>query len=141
MSAEKETSGAVWRIVVPPPTRSQPNGHPADGMTMHVPIGDGMTMDILDPRSFDDGGLEWVLRYGNVQAVRYTAATILANYDYLLSDDITTKDAIRRLRILRAYRRAASTTPSQESANPSPPHAEQLPGPYRAPTPTTTTPE
>lgn len=92
---------------VPAPTVSLPNGHAADGKTIHVPVGDGATHDILDPRSFDDGGLEWIMRYGNPESVRHTVASILASYDYLLCGDITTKDAISRLRKLRAMRAAA----------------------------------
>lgn len=128
--AEKETGGAVE---LPPPTHSMPNGHPADGMTMHVPLGDDMTMDIIDPRSFANGGLEWVCRYGNVQTVRYTAASILANYDYLLCDDITTGEAIRRLRILRAYRRAATQASEERPA----PASSSTPSVPNAPVPDT----
>lgn len=94
-------------VNVPPPTRSMPNGHPADGMTIHVPVGDGAVMEIIDPRSFEDGGPEWTMRYGNALAIRYTVATLLASYDYLLCHDITMQEATRRLRILRSYRRAA----------------------------------
>ena len=92
----------------PARTKSQPNGHPADGMTIHVPVENGeAVMDIADPRSFEDGGLEWVMRYGDVESIRYTVASLLSSYDYLLSGEITMKEATRRLRVMRQYRRAA----------------------------------
>lgn len=94
---------------LPPPTRSHPNGHPADGMVIHVDVGDGAQMDIIDPRSFENGGLEWVLRYGNAESVRYTAAMVLSGYDYLLSDDLTMKEATARLRRARFVRKLAVT--------------------------------
>lgn len=94
----------------PARTKSQPNGHPADGMTIHVPVqvdGETVTMDILDPRSFSDGGLEWIMRYGNAESVRYTVATVLSSYDYLLSGEITMTEAIHRLRTMRQMRALA----------------------------------
>lgn len=88
----------------PARTVSKPNGHPADGMTVHVPVGDGAVQFIVDPRSFEDGGPEWVMRYGNPESIRYTVAALLGDYDYLLSGNITTAEAVRRLRIMRQYR-------------------------------------
>lgn len=97
----------------PARTVSKPNGHPADGMTIHVPVeGGNATMDIVDPRSFMDGGPEWVMRYGNPESIRYTAASLLSSYDYLLCGEITMAEAIRRLRAMRQYRRAALQEPS-----------------------------
>jgi hypothetical protein len=93
----------------PARTVSKPNGHPADGMTVHVPVGDGATHEIVDPRSFDDGGPEWTMRYGNSEAIRFTVAALLSSYDYLLSSEITATEAIRRLRIMRQYRAACLT--------------------------------
>lgn len=81
------------------------NPHPADGMTQHVDCGDGAVMDIIDPRSFEDGGPEWVMRYGNPKAIRYTVASLLSSYDYLLSDEINLTEAVRRLRLMREARR------------------------------------
>ena len=94
--------------------KSLPNGHPADGMTAQVALGDGAVATIIDPQSFKNGGPEWVCRYGNVESIRYTIASLLESYDYLLSDNINTTEAIRRLRILRAGRallRAEGETP------------------------------
>lgn len=79
--------------------------HPADGMTIRVDCGDCAVMEIADPRSFDDGGLEWVMRYGDPESIRYTVASVLSSYDYLLSDEINMAEATRRLRLLRAARR------------------------------------
>jgi hypothetical protein len=88
-------------------TGPTPNGgHPADGMTATVWLGDGAVATIVNPQSFENVGVEWVLRYGNPEAVKYTAASLIESYDYLLSDEITTKEAERRLRVLRASRTA-----------------------------------
>lgn len=80
------------------------NPHPADGMTQHVDCGDGAIMDIADPRSFEDGGPEWVMRYGNPESIRYAVASLLSSYDYLLSSEISATEATRRLRLLRRAR-------------------------------------
>jgi len=90
---------------VRPKTFSHPNGHPSDGMTTHVDCGDGAVMTIIDPRSFEDGGPEWVMRYGNPESIRYTVASLLSSYDYLCSGHITMADATRRLRLMRQARR------------------------------------
>lgn len=81
------------------------NPHSFDGMSQHVECGDGAVMDIIDPRSFESGGPEWVMRYGNPDSIRYGVAMLLASYDYLLSGEITTAEAIRRLRLMRRARR------------------------------------
>lgn len=80
--------------------------HAADGMTAHVDVGDGAVMEIINPQSFRDGGPEWVMRYGNPLAIRYSVAGLLDSYDYLLSANISTTEAIRRLRLMRAARAA-----------------------------------
>ena len=79
-------------------------GHPADGMTAHVDCGDGATMTIINPQSFEDGGPEWVMRYGNPEGIRFSVASLLSSYDYLLSGNITMKEATARLRLLRKAR-------------------------------------
>lgn len=79
--------------------------HPADGMTQHVDCGDGAVMEIIDPRSFSDGGPEYVMRYGSPNSIRYAVASLLSSYDYLLSGEINFGEATRRLRLLRAARR------------------------------------
>lgn len=78
---------------------------PADGMTSPVQCGNDAIMDIIDPRSFEHGGPEWVMRYGNPESIRYTVASLLESYDYLLSDNINMAEATRRLRLMRAARR------------------------------------
>lgn len=75
-------------------------------LTAEINCGDGAFMTIVDPRSFEDGGIGWKLRYGNPDDVRYTAASLIDSYDYLLSGEITMREAIRRLRLLRARRQA-----------------------------------
>ncbi|KKL06391.1 hypothetical protein LCGC14_2596470 [marine sediment metagenome] len=80
--------------------------HPADGMTGEVELGDGAWGTIINPQSFADGGAEWVMRYGDPASIRYTVASLLGSYDYLLSDNINMKEATRRLRLMRAARKA-----------------------------------
>lgn len=92
----------------PWPKRSGKDGHPADGMTLEVHVGDGAYMSLVDPRSFEDGGIEWNLRYGNVEDIRFSAASIVSSFDYLLCGEITTTEAIRRLRIMREIRARAA---------------------------------
>ena len=91
---------------VRPHQKSMPNGHPADGMTASVSFGGGAVGTIIDPRSFADGGPEWVCRYGDIESIRYTVASLLESYDYLLSSEISQAEAIRRLRMMRAGRSA-----------------------------------
>lgn len=74
-------------------------------MTKHVCVCPGASMPILNPQH--EHGLEWQLRYRDPVQVRYVAASVVSSYEYLLSGNITTKEAIRRLRILRgAYKEA-----------------------------------
>ncbi|MDI6026771.1 hypothetical protein QBK99_11270 [Corticibacterium sp. UT-5YL-CI-8] len=61
-------------------------------------------MTIINPQSFADGGPEWVMRYGAPESIRYTVASLLGSYDYLLSSAITMKEATERLRLLRQVR-------------------------------------
>lgn len=79
--------------------------HPADGMTAQIQLGDGAVATIINPQSFAEGGPERVMRYGNPMGIRYTVASLLESYDGLLSGDITTTDAIARLRIMRNARK------------------------------------
>ncbi len=60
-----------------------------------IPVGDGAVM------TAPTIGLEWQLRYGDAVKVRYCAAAVVESFEYLLSQNITTKEAIRRLRIMR----------------------------------------
>jgi len=78
---------------------------PVGPLMAQVKLGDGAAMSILNPRSFEDGGLEWQLRYGDVERARYLAASIVSDYDALTSDAMTLTEATRRLRILRLARR------------------------------------
>lgn len=92
------TEVSVRRSVSKPP-------HPADGLTAHVELGDGAVSRILDPLSFEDGGMVWRLTYGNAEPIKYVAASVIESYDYLLSGAINMQEATRRLRLLRAARR------------------------------------
>lgn len=87
-------------------TTGTPGGHPADGMTAEVNLGDGAFSSIINPQSFANGGPEWVMRYGNAEGIRYSVAGLLESYDYLLANGISTTEAIRRLRLLRNARAA-----------------------------------
>lgn len=77
--------------------------------TKQVDVGDGAVMTIVDPCS--DPHIECMLRYAsdlNVpSAGRFSAASLVESYDYLLSDHITMKEATSRLRLMRAARCAA----------------------------------
>lgn len=100
-----------------------PGGHPADGMTATVSMGDGAFSSIINPQSFEDGGPEWVMRYGNPESIRYSVASLLDSYDYLLSDHLTMGEATRRLRLLRAARKAlisSGQTLADATPNPHP---------------------
>ena len=79
----------------------------APRLTVSVEVGDGAVMEIADPAAFADGGPEWIMRYGNPEAIRLQVAELLASYDYLLSDEITMKEATRRLGLMRYARRKA----------------------------------
>ena len=88
---------------------SEKHPHPADGMTLQVQVEtpeDPAWMTIINPRSFKDGGPEWVMRYGNPESIRYSVASLLASYDYLLSGNINMKKATARLRLMRKARTA-----------------------------------
>lgn len=69
-----------------------------------VPMGDGAVMFISNPAA--DPHLNWSLRYVETQK-NLSAATVLDSYDYLLSENIDLKEAIRRLRIMRRAQRDA----------------------------------
>jgi hypothetical protein len=71
-----------------------------------VLCGDGARMLIVGPRAAGDEGAEWLMRYGNVEPIRLTVAELIASYDHLCSDEITMAEAIRRLRLMRAARKA-----------------------------------
>jgi len=81
-------------------------GHPADGMTATISMGGGAYSTIINPQSFVDGGPEWVMRYGDPESIRYTVASLLETFNYLLSDAISMKEATDRLRIMRQVRAA-----------------------------------
>jgi hypothetical protein len=81
-------------------------------ITKIVDCGDRAIMMIIDPDSFKDGGVEWIMRYANTERlldVRYIVASLLGSYDYLLSDCITQKEAMRRLKLMRKARNTKST--------------------------------
>ena len=97
----RDAPAGHYRIV-----RNTPGGHPGDGMTAIVSMGDGAVTSIINPQSFENGGPEWTMRYGNPMAIRYVVAGLLESYDYLLSGNINLKEATRRLRLLRGARSA-----------------------------------
>ena len=80
--------------------------HPAEGMVARLDVGDGAVMSFINPQSFEDGGPEWVMRYGEPGSIRYSVASLLESYDYLLCGEISTAEAIRRLRLMRNARTA-----------------------------------
>lgn len=85
------------------------------GSILSVDVGGGAVHTIVDPRSFPAGGIEYCLRYGEPSlSAQLVAASLISSFDYLLSDNISTKEAIRRLRILRAERKATTTGATHE---------------------------
>lgn len=84
--------------------RGMNGNHPSDGMTADVVVGDGAAMTIPVPDH--DPGAAWVARYDNIEAIRFTLAALLESYDFLLSDSIGAMEAERRLRLMRAVRKA-----------------------------------
>lgn len=124
MAGTKHTAKLVSSHCNPPSeigdvrvTGNTPGGHPADGMTAEVNVGDGAFTSIINPQSFANGGPEWVMRYGNPESLRYSVASLLASYDYLLCDDISTTEAIHRLRLLRSARTALSKAKAEGSSH------------------------
>lgn len=69
------------------------------GPTILVPTGGNGVMTVSLPGA--DPHLEWSLRYGSPEAVRFIAASVVESFDYLLSSNINMTEATRRLRILR----------------------------------------
>lgn len=78
--------------------------------TLTVGIG-GAVHFIANPKA--DPRVEWMLRYSpeglddKCNSVRLAAASILDGFDYLISTNISMKEATRRLRVIRAARLAA----------------------------------
>lgn len=73
-------------------------------LVAEVEIGDGAWMTIPDPRAIEDGGLEWCLRYtcGDLpNNVQFQAASLVESISYLLGDEITSHEAVSRLRKMR----------------------------------------
>jgi len=97
--------------------KGTPGGHSADGMVIDVSMGGGAVSSIINPQSFDDGGPEWVMRYGDPESIRYAVAGLLESFDYLLSDSIDMSEATRRLRIMRAVRSDVLATPTEGATN------------------------
>lgn len=79
--------------------------------TAQVYHGDGAVSTIQDPQSFDDGGVGWVLTYGDPKSVGVIAAGLLESFDYLISSAINMTEATRRLRQMRAKRRELCASP------------------------------
>lgn len=80
-------------------------------LTMEVEHGGGAFGSIPDPAAFEDGGLEWCLRYApQANNCNLQAASAVATFDYLLSGNITMKEATRRLRQMRTARRDRITS-------------------------------
>ena len=73
--------------------------------SVRVEVGNGVVHWIQKPKVFP---LSHKLRYGDATSEEtVVAAEILWGFDYLLSSAISTKEAIRRLRILRKARQSA----------------------------------
>ena len=83
--------------------------------TLRVETGGGAVMTIVNPMC--DPHIEWMMRYGRdlnpSEAGRFSAASLIESYDYLLSGAINMTEATRRLRLLRAARRSSIIAASQ----------------------------
>jgi hypothetical protein len=75
----------------------------AEQLTVPIHVGGGAMMFIENTKA--DPRIEWLLRYSrdlnDPQAGRFSAAAVVESYTYLLSRNISTAEAIRRLRLLR----------------------------------------
>ena len=72
--------------------------------TLAVRLKKGGTMFIPKIQA-EAGGIEWQMRYGDPVKCRFISASLLSSYEYLLSQHITTKSAIEKLREMRkAYK-------------------------------------
>jgi len=84
---------------------------------LRITVAEGAVMPI--PNRYAERPLEYSLRYGHTPDVRFMAAEVVQSFDYLLSQDISTTEAIRRLRILRAKwceaREAALVSPAERA--------------------------
>jgi hypothetical protein len=79
-------------------------------LVKHIDHGDGAMGSIPDPSQNAEGGLEWCLRYApEAHNCALQAASVVATFDYLLSDNITMKEATRRIRQMRRARAAVSS--------------------------------
>lgn len=77
-------------------------------VTLRVPVADDAHMTIVHPCPPNDGhGAAWIQAWGDPTQIRHQVGSVLVGYDYLLSGSITTEEAIRRLRLMRAARRDA----------------------------------
>lgn len=87
-----------------PPASAQDSA-PPHAYTLRVPIAFGALHFIPDPVA--EPHLEWSLRYASEVSpqCRLAAASVVSSLDYLLSESVTTAEAIRRLRLIRAARR------------------------------------
>lgn len=86
---------------------------PARDCIINVECGGGAIMSMVNP--YSDDNCEWSLRYGNVERMRFCAASVISSYDYLLSSNISMKEAVRRLRLMRCARIAARDKKLSES--------------------------
>jgi hypothetical protein len=83
---------------------------------IQVKLGDDISQAIPDPTLNPKGGLSWRVNYspGDDEAMR-CGASVIAGFQYLLSDEISMEEAIRRLRLLRkAYRDAPRCRPNPQ---------------------------
>lgn len=74
------------------------HSHPADGTIARIG-GDDWGMSFPDPTP--ETHIQWIVRYGDIESVRFSIASILESYEYLLDPHITKAEAVRRLGMLR----------------------------------------
>ena len=92
--------------------------HPADGLTASIAYGGGAFGTIPNPQSYADGGPVWRMTWGDPIGIRYSVASLLETFDYLLSSGVNMTEATRRLRLMRnGYRDLAAAQPRQDEGN------------------------
>lgn len=112
---------ALRDVSAPPPGEVQVDAARAKipDYTINVSVGDGAYMCITNPVT--DPQIGYSLTYSGdlnqPQAGRFSAAALIDSYNYLVSHEISLKEATRRLALMRQARDAAiaSTTPPVNS--------------------------
>jgi hypothetical protein len=83
---------------------------------IRVEVGDGAVHFIPNPKS----DRHWQMRYNQSLDQLLNAVMILESFDYLLCDEISQTEAIRRLKLLRKARTNPPNPQDQRAGHPAP---------------------